>query len=328
MPILTRACLAIQLHGRSPALDISNSDFSTTIHRRLRLPLSEPSHGQTGGFGLCDGCNKLDCADAYGDSKLWCNAKKYVTQFWHDPTVCKVAELARMNGLQVSNGVHAPPANPLSGVQTDLTIRGLLPNGGVLYVDVTTATVTCKSQAVRGNAAVVNGAAAASAAAAKIGKHRDLILAANPDNRFAAFAIEEGGRIGTDAEALIDTIVRAGSSDPATWLATKTYCMRALATTTAKGVARIVNRPRLRMPRRRSTGAPTRPLTAAFLAHLAHIAPPDGTIPPVPPATADVPFSLPLPSPPSSPSSLSSSSLPLSPMVTSPMQSVAAAAGI
>ena len=234
-----------------------------------------------------------------------------------------------MNGLQVSNGVHAPPANPLSGVRTDLTIRGLLPNGGVLYVDVATATVTCKTQTEHGNAAVVDGAAAAAAAAAKIGKHRDLILAANPDNRFAAYAVEEGGRIGTDAEALVDVIIRAGSTDPSTWLATKTFCMRALATTTAKGIARIINRPRLRMPRRRSTGAPTRPLTAVLLAHLAHIAPPDGTIPPVPPAAADVPFSLPpslsLSLPPSPLSSSSSSSL--SPMLTSPMQSEAATVG-
>ena len=59
-----------------------------------------------------------------GDSQLWCNAKKFVTHFWHDPLVCKVAEIARMSGLQASNGVHAPPANPRSGVQTDLTIRG------------------------------------------------------------------------------------------------------------------------------------------------------------------------------------------------------------
>jgi len=303
-------------HGRNPTLDINNIDFCTTIHRRLRLPLSEPSNGQSGGRGLCDGCNKSNCADEYGDSQLWCNAKKYVTELWHDPMVYKIAELARMNGLQASNGVHAPPANPLSGVQTDLTIRGILPNGGTLYIDVTTATVTCKSQAENGNAAVVDGAAAASAAAAKIRKHRDLILAANPDNRFAAFAVEEGGRIGSDAQALVDVMVRAGSTDPTTWLATKTFCMRALATTTAKGIARIINRPRLRMPRRRPAGAPTRPPTAALLAHLAHIAPPDGTIPPVPPATAGVPFSLLPPSSPSPSSSLSSSS-PLSPMLTS-----------
>ena len=107
--------------------------------------------------------------------------------------VCKIAELSRLNGLQASNGVHAPPANPLSGVQTDLTIRGILPNGGTLYIDVATATVTCKTQVENGNAAVIDGAAAASAAAAKIRKHRDLILAANPDNRFVAFAVEEGG---------------------------------------------------------------------------------------------------------------------------------------
>ena len=60
-------------------------------------------------------------------------------------------------------------------------------------------------------------------------RNGDLVLAGNPDNRFLPFAVEEGGRIGTDAEAYIDAIVRAGSADPATWCATKTYCMRALA---------------------------------------------------------------------------------------------------
>ena len=66
------------------------------------------------------------------------------------------------------------------------------------------------------DSAVVDGAAAAKAAAAKITYHRDNILAANPDNRFAPFAVEEGGRLGADAEALVDAIVRAGSSDPTT----------------------------------------------------------------------------------------------------------------
>ena len=57
---------------------------------------------------------------------------------------------------------------------------------------------------------------------------------------FAPFVVEEGGRIGTDAEALVDAIARAGSTDLATWLPTKTFCMstsesmRAIATTTAK----------------------------------------------------------------------------------------------
>ena len=79
---------------------------------------------------------------------------------------------------------------------------------------------------------MVDGAAAAAAGAKKIDKHRDLVLAANPDNRFVPFGVEEGGRVGTDAEALIDAIVRAGSTDPTTWLSMKTSCMRALATTT------------------------------------------------------------------------------------------------
>ena len=68
--------------------------------------------------------------------------------------------------------------------------------------------VTCKSAAINGDAAVVDGAAAAAAAAKKISKHRDLVLAANPDNRFAPFAVEEGGGIGTDAGALVDAIRR------------------------------------------------------------------------------------------------------------------------
>ena len=114
-----------------------------------------------------------------------------------------------------------------------------------------TATVTCKSAAINGDAAVVDGAAAAAAGAKKIDKHRDLVLAANPDNRFVPFAVEEGGRVGTDAEELVDAIVRAGSTDPTTWLSMKTFCMRALATTTAKGVARVLGRQRLSTPRRR-----------------------------------------------------------------------------
>ena len=54
---------------------------------------------------------------------------------------------------------------------------------------------------------------------------------ATPDNRFVPFAVEEGGRLGVDAEAFVDAIVRAGSADPTTWCATKTYCMRAIAFT-------------------------------------------------------------------------------------------------
>ena len=68
-------------------------------------------------------------------------------------------------------------------------------------------TVTCKSHV--NDAAIVDGAAAAKAAAGKVGKHRDLVLAGNPDNRFVPFAVEEGGRLGTDAEALVDVMVRA-----------------------------------------------------------------------------------------------------------------------
>jgi len=259
----------------------------------------------------------LNCADEFGDSRLACNATTHTTNLWHNPVVYKIAELARFNGLLVSNGVHAPAANPLSGFKTDLTIRGLLPDGGVLFVDVVTATVTSKSAAINGDAAVVDGAAAAAAGAKKIDKHRDLVLAANPDNRFVPFAVEEGGRIGTDAEELVDAIVRAGSTDPTTWLSMKTFCMRALATTTAKGVARVLGRQRLSMPRRRPGGAPNGPPTAAHLAHIANISPLDGTIPPVPPATTGDLFS------PSSSSSSSSSTT----TTTSSMQPAAAMVG-
>ena len=73
----------------------------------------------------------------------------------------------------------------------------------------------CKSHA--DDAAIVDGAAAAKAAAGKVGKHRALVLAGNPENRFLSFAVEEGGRLGTNAEAhYIDAIVRAGSADLAT----------------------------------------------------------------------------------------------------------------
>ena len=47
-------------------------------------------------------------------------------------------------------------------------------------------TVTCKSHA--DNAAIADGAAAAKAAAGKVSKHRDLLLAGNPDNRFVPFS--------------------------------------------------------------------------------------------------------------------------------------------
>ena len=155
-------------HNRSPAFDISNADFRITVKRRVRHHLTEPSNGLSGVPDLCDGCNKLNCADVFGDSRLSCNATAHVTNLWHNPVLFKIAELARLNGLVVSNGVHAPPANPLSGFKTDLTIRGLLPGGAVLFVDVVTATVTCKTAVTSGDAAVVDGAAAAAAAAKKI----------------------------------------------------------------------------------------------------------------------------------------------------------------
>ena len=64
--------------------------------------------------------------------------------------------------------------------------------------------------------------------------------------------------------------------------------MRSLATTTAKGVARVIDRPRLRTPRHRPQGgALTEPPTAARLAHIAHITPLDGTISPVPNAALE-----------------------------------------
>ena len=113
-----------------------------------------------------------------------------------------------MNGLRAT--VEPAPANPHTSKRVDFTVRGLLGNGGVLYGDTVITTVTCKSHA--NDAAIVDGAAAAKAAAGKVGKHRDLVLAGNPDNRFVPFAVEEGGRLGTDAEALVDVMVRAGSA--------------------------------------------------------------------------------------------------------------------
>ena len=71
-------------HNRSPSTDLSNNDFTTFIHRRLRLPFLESPTDRNGAFGLCDGCNKSDCADIYGDSRLACNATKFVTKLWHD----------------------------------------------------------------------------------------------------------------------------------------------------------------------------------------------------------------------------------------------------
>ena len=151
-----------------------------------------------------------------------------------------------------------------------MTIRDLLPRAGVVHVDVVTCSVTSKS-ALRIGSDVVDGAAAAAAAAGKISSHRDLVLSANPDNRFLPWAVEEGGRLGADAEALVDTLIRAGCPDPASRRAAKTYWMRALAVTTARGVARVLQRRRLPTPRLPSNAdAPGRP-SAASLAHLAHI---------------------------------------------------------
>ena len=60
-------------------------------------------------------------------------------------------------------------------------VRGLLANGGVLYGDTVVTAVTCKSHA--DDAAMVDGASAAKAAAGKVSKHRDLVLAGCPDER-------------------------------------------------------------------------------------------------------------------------------------------------
>ena len=103
------------------------------------------------------------------------------------------------------------------------------------------------------------------AAAGKISSHRDLVLSANPDNRFLPWAVEEGGRLGADAEALVDTLIRAGCPDPASRRAAKTYWMRALAVTTARGVARVLQRRRLPTPRLPSNAdAPGRPSAASL----------------------------------------------------------------
>ena len=191
-----------------------------------------------------------------------------------------VASLARFCGFRAK--VEPAAANPaLSGKRVDVTIRDLLPRAGVVHVDVVTCSVTSKS-ALRIGSDVVDGAAAAAAAAGKISSHRDLVLSANPDNRFLPWAVEEGGRLGADAEALVDTLIRAGCPDPASRRAAKTYWMRALAVTTARGVARVlqrlcvydIKRRRLPTPRLPSNAdAPGRP-SAASLAHLAHITTP------------------------------------------------------
>ena len=122
--------------------------------------------------------------------------------------------------------------------------------------------------------------------------------------------MEEGGRLGADAEALVDTLIRAGCPDPASRRAAKTYWMRALAVTTARGVARVLQRRRLPTPRLPSNAdAPGRP-SAASLAHLAHITTPldhlaDAAT--LAPTTAEDPF--------------------YSSTTTSPMQSAAAMVG-
>ena len=276
--------------GGTNAQNLSNDEFQITVKRRLRHHLPAPNTGQCDASGLCDGCNRLGCADEYGDSRLSCDAKKHITKFWHDPVARKLQDITRLCGLQCSHGIHAPRANLTSGLVTDVAITGLLPEGGVLYVDVATATVTSKTAITTGDAAVVDGAAAAAAAHKKIGKHRDVVLSGNPLNGFTAFAVEEGGRIGRDAEALIDALVRASSPDPTNWLALKTYCMRSLATTTAKGIARVISRPRIRAPRHRPGVVATGPPTAATLAHIARITQLDGTVSPVPPANLENPF--------------------------------------
>ena len=157
-----------------PAFDLSNSDFTT----RRRLRISSSFNDANGAAGLCDECNKLNRADVYGDSCLSCNALTAVTAAWHDPLTERIAALARMSGLRVK--VEPAPANLHTAKRVDFTLRGLLANGGVLYGDTVVTTVTCKSHT--NDASVVDGAAAAKAAAGKVGKYRDLVLAGNPNN--------------------------------------------------------------------------------------------------------------------------------------------------
>ena len=186
--------------------------------------------------------------------------------------------------------------------------------GGELHVDVATATVTCKSN--MRDAAVGTEQQRRKQQQQKIKYHRDDIPAASPDNRFAPFAVEEEADLAPTPRPSLTHICRAGSPDPTTWLPTKTYCMRALAATTVRGVARIIGRARLPAPRRRSARAPTGLPSAATLAHIAHIAnPPGDTAAPVPPATGDL-----------FPSS-SSSSTTTTTTTTTPMQSGAAMVG-
>ena len=254
-------------HNRDRRTTLSNPDFQTILRRFIRSKSVSPD--TIGSNGPCDGCGKTGCENEYGDSRLSCNAQTAVTRHWHDPVVATVADLARFCGCRAT--IEPAPANPaLSGRRVDVTIRGLLPNAGVIHVDVATRSVTCKS-AIRTGSDIVDGAAAAAAAAGKISAHRALVLSANPDNRFLPWAVEEGGRLGADAEALVDTLIRAGCPDLASRRSAKTYWMRVFAVTTARGVARVVQRRRLPTPRFPSNAdTPGRP-SAASLAHLAHI---------------------------------------------------------
>ena len=132
-PVSTRALIrsnAGTTRTSSPSRTAAPPPSTVPYHPpRLRLKFS-PLDGANGA-GLCEGCNKFGCADVYGDSRLSCNAKVPVTRYWHDPMTERLAALARMCGLRVK--VEPPPANPYTNRRVDLTVRGLLANGGVLY---------------------------------------------------------------------------------------------------------------------------------------------------------------------------------------------------
>ena len=129
---------------------------------------------------------------------------------------------------------------------------------------------TCKSNVE--DAAVMSGSAAAKAAVSKVAWHGATVAASGSGAIFVPLAFETGGRIDPPAEALLDALIRAGSSDRRAWGIIKTYWMRAIAVTIQKGVARVITRPRLPQPRLLlpSNGNPGPP-SAASLSRLAHI---------------------------------------------------------
>ena len=178
------------------------------------------------------------------------------------------ASIARSNRVRVS--VEPSSVSQTDRRRTDLKFTGLLADSATVYGDVTVTNPTCKSNVE--DAAVMSGSAAAKAAVSKVAWHGATVAASGSGAIFVPLAFETGGRIDPPAEALLDALIRAGSSDRRAWGIIKTYWMRAIAVTIQKGVARVITRPRLPQPRLLlpSNGNPGPP-SAASLARLAHI---------------------------------------------------------